>query len=386
MTTRPMPMNSDIDHMRLAIREARRSRHEDDRPHPYVGVVVVRDTEILATAFRGDQAPGDHAEFGALEKKLASETLAGCTVYTTLEPCTSRNHPKIPCADRLIERRVARVVIGILDPDQRITGQGILRLRRAGIAVDLFPPDLMAEVEELNREFIRDRETRAVTPPSPSDKLIRDLADWLLTTPVDDPLIRGIALREAGQYSRAIECLEKAAKTEPNYPRYYSNVAHAYAKSGNIDHAIANLLIALEIRRKDAGQEWPRYHYHLARYYIARGHSGDAASAKNHLARAIAAGPTWQRAAIRETSVFAMVLDDALSIARELQNADDRAREETLMQIRQEVSQTAERRPCIHLRFILAQRRYAFPRYRCLCSYRRTNNEWRAGAARRVRV
>lgn len=52
--------------MRLAIREARRSRHEDDRPHPYVGVVVVRDKVVLA---RGDQAPGDHAEFGALEKK-----------------------------------------------------------------------------------------------------------------------------------------------------------------------------------------------------------------------------------------------------------------------------------------------------------------------------
>jgi pyrimidine deaminase RibD-like protein len=150
-------MDADIHHMRLAIREARRSIAEDATPHPYVGVVVVRDNEVLATACRGDRGLGDHAEFGVLEKKLPSEKLSGCTIYTTLEPCTTRNHPKVPCADRLIERRVGRVVIGMLDPDQRITGRGILRLRRAGIAVDLFPPGLMAELEELNRDFIRDR-------------------------------------------------------------------------------------------------------------------------------------------------------------------------------------------------------------------------------------
>jgi len=153
--------------MRLAIREARRSRPEDDNPHPYVGVVVARGNEVLASACRGDLAPGDHAEYTVLEKKLGSDTLAGCTVYTTLEPCTTRNHPKVPCADRLIQRRVGRVVIGALDPDQRITGQGVLRLRRAGIAVDLFPPDLMAEAEELNRDFIKDCQVRRASESPP---------------------------------------------------------------------------------------------------------------------------------------------------------------------------------------------------------------------------
>ena len=162
-----MTKRGEISYMRLAIREARRSRAEDDRPHPCVGVVVVRGNEVLASACRGDLVPGDHAEYTALEKKLGSDTLSGCTVYTTLEPCTTRNHPKIPCADRLIQRRVSRVVIGALDPDQRITGQGVLRLRRAGIAVDLFPPELMAEVEELNRDFISDRETAMATTVPP---------------------------------------------------------------------------------------------------------------------------------------------------------------------------------------------------------------------------
>ncbi len=162
-----MIRENELEHARLAVREARRSRSEDDRPHPCVGAVVVKDGEVLASACRGDQDSGEHAEYGALERKLRAETLVGCTVYTTLEPCTTRNHPKVPCAERLIQRKVGRVVIGTLDPDQRITGRGVLRLRQAGIAVDLFPPDLMSEIEELNRDFIRDCEARARASSSP---------------------------------------------------------------------------------------------------------------------------------------------------------------------------------------------------------------------------
>ena len=333
-----MGVNKEVEYMRFAVREARRSRHEDNRPHPNVGVVVVRDSKVLATACRGDQDLGDHAEFGALEKKLGSETLAGCTVYTTLEPCTTRNHPKVPCAVRLVERHVARVVIGALDPDQRITGQGVLRLRRAGIAVDLFTPDLMAEVEELNRDFTRACEARSATQPLPADRTARDLATWLLSYQIEDPLIRGIGLREAGQPKRAIDCLEAAAKVEPGYPRYYSNAAHAYANIGDLDRAIEYLGRALDIRRTTEGMEWPRYHYHLARYCVARGHSGDAASATNHLSHAIAAGPNWKDEAIRDRAIFGSILDDAFSRAAELGEARVRARADTLEQIKCDVS------------------------------------------------
>jgi pyrimidine deaminase RibD-like protein len=96
---------------------------------------------------------GNHAEFVALEEKLSDEAVAGATVYTTLEPCTTRTHPKIPCAERLIERKVARVVIGMLDPDDRISGKGVRKLRKAGIETVLFPHALVMEVEELHRLF-----------------------------------------------------------------------------------------------------------------------------------------------------------------------------------------------------------------------------------------
>jgi pyrimidine deaminase RibD-like protein len=151
----PVAETDDRKFKRLAIEEARKST-PDERVHPKVGVVVVKNGRILATAYRGE-IPQCHAEYVALEKKLPEESLSGATVYTTLEPCTSRNHPKVPCAIRLAERKVARVVIGMLDPDVRIRGSGMWTLREAGIAIELFPDDLMAETEELNRDFIRDR-------------------------------------------------------------------------------------------------------------------------------------------------------------------------------------------------------------------------------------
>src|SRR5258706_6624932 len=88
---------------RAAFEQAQLSKAEDDRIHPLVGAVVVKAGKILALAHRGEQG-GSHAEYCAVELKLPKESIQGCTVYTTLEPCISRTHPKVSCADRLIER------------------------------------------------------------------------------------------------------------------------------------------------------------------------------------------------------------------------------------------------------------------------------------------
>lgn len=151
-----MDSGNDMKYMKMAIEEAAKSKAEDNRAHPKVGVVIVSaDGNVMATAHRGEIGFGEHGEYTALEKKLSTQTIAGATVYTTLEPCTSRNHPKVPCAVRLIERRVARVVIGMLDPNPNICGQGLWLLRESNVQTDLFPHALMSEVEEQNRDFIR---------------------------------------------------------------------------------------------------------------------------------------------------------------------------------------------------------------------------------------
>jgi pyrimidine deaminase RibD-like protein len=130
---------SDIAFMKYAIKQARQCKAEDDRPRPLVGAVAVRDGDILDSCYRGELAPGEHAEFSLLERKLKEVRLAGTTIFTTLEPCTTRNHPKLPCVDRLIERKIKKVVIGQLDPNPSISGKGVLRLRQATLKSKCFP-------------------------------------------------------------------------------------------------------------------------------------------------------------------------------------------------------------------------------------------------------
>lgn len=103
-------------------------------PNPWVGAVLVPSGDEPVTL--GATAPpgGPHAEATALE--LAGGSAAGATLYVTLEPCSHQGRTP-PCADALIEAGVCRVVVGVEDPDQRVAGRGIARLRDAGIQVDV---------------------------------------------------------------------------------------------------------------------------------------------------------------------------------------------------------------------------------------------------------
>ena len=105
-----MTSSTEREFMALAIELAEKCLSEAGKVSPKVGAVAVRDGVILGTAYRGEVKPGEHAEYTLFERKLKKVDLKGATLYTTLEPCTHRNHPKIACADRVIARGIKRVV------------------------------------------------------------------------------------------------------------------------------------------------------------------------------------------------------------------------------------------------------------------------------------
>jgi diaminohydroxyphosphoribosylaminopyrimidine deaminase/5-amino-6-(5-phosphoribosylamino)uracil reductase len=116
--------------MRAALALARRGLGTT-WPNPSVGCVVVCDGRV---AGRAVTAPGGrpHAEPRALD--MAGPQAKGATVYVTLEPCNHWGQTP-PCTEALIEAGVARVVVAMRDPDPRVNGEGLRRLRDAGVAV-----------------------------------------------------------------------------------------------------------------------------------------------------------------------------------------------------------------------------------------------------------
>jgi diaminohydroxyphosphoribosylaminopyrimidine deaminase/5-amino-6-(5-phosphoribosylamino)uracil reductase len=142
--------------MRRAVDLAKLSVDEPTRATkpPRVGAVLVRDGELLAEGYRGKTGEGDHAEFGLLEKMLRGVDLSGATLYTTLEPCSKRMPPKVPCAERVADRGISTVWIGAFDPDPRIQRFGWAILKSRGVARRDFPADLRSEIAADNAIFI----------------------------------------------------------------------------------------------------------------------------------------------------------------------------------------------------------------------------------------
>ncbi|MEH2070686.1 MAG: bifunctional diaminohydroxyphosphoribosylaminopyrimidine deaminase/5-amino-6-(5-phosphoribosylamino)uracil reductase RibD [Nostoc sp.] len=116
--------------MRRCLELARRALGRTS-PNPLVGAVIVKDGEIVGEGFH-PRAGEPHAEVFAL--KAAGVRAQGATIYVSLEPCNHYGRTP-PCSEALIKAGVAKVVVGMVDPNPLVGGGGIARLRAAGVEV-----------------------------------------------------------------------------------------------------------------------------------------------------------------------------------------------------------------------------------------------------------
>lgn len=125
-------IGSDFDsRMMLRCLELARRALGRTSPNPLVGAVIVKDGEIVGEGFH-PRAGEPHAEVFAL--RAAGDRARGATIYVSLEPCNHYGRTP-PCSEGLIQAGVAKVVVGMVDPNPLVAGGGIARLRAAGIEV-----------------------------------------------------------------------------------------------------------------------------------------------------------------------------------------------------------------------------------------------------------
>ena len=143
-------LENDIEAMRAALAQAARGLYSTT-PNPRVGCVIVRDGVLLGQGYT-QPAGQAHAEVQALRDAASrGADLRGATAYVTLEPCSHMGRTP-PCCDALIASGIARVVVALQDPNPLVAGQGLVRLRAAGLSVDV---GLLADqAREMNIGFL----------------------------------------------------------------------------------------------------------------------------------------------------------------------------------------------------------------------------------------
>jgi diaminohydroxyphosphoribosylaminopyrimidine deaminase/5-amino-6-(5-phosphoribosylamino)uracil reductase len=142
-------MTNDVKYMKRAIGLAKRGAGWVN-PNPMVGAVLVKDGRIIGEGFH-EFFGGPHAEVNAIEE-LPTESTSGSTLYVTLEPCVHEGKTP-PCTNLIVAKQIARVVIGMTDPNPVVNGKGIEFLQKAGIEVETGIMEVQAR--QLNEVFIK---------------------------------------------------------------------------------------------------------------------------------------------------------------------------------------------------------------------------------------
>ena len=176
-------MEKAIEVMRESLAEPR----PDGKAVPLVGAVLLKRDGDVQSAHRGELREGDHAEFTLLERKNRANKLDGSVLYATLEPCApgARNHPKLSCAERIVNARIREVYVGIEDPDPTVDRKGIAFLQERGVTVNMFDRDLQDTIREANKDFIAQALERSAAE-SPRDTRLSKLESAVASANLED--------------------------------------------------------------------------------------------------------------------------------------------------------------------------------------------------------
>lgn len=142
-------ISNDEKYMKRALQLARNGEFYAS-PNPMVGAVIVHNDTIIGEGYHRRCGEG-HAEVNAVASVSNPELLPHSTIYVTLEPCSHYGKTP-PCAQLIIDKRIRRVVIGCLDPFEKVSGNGVKMLRNAGIEVTTRV--LEKECRQLNAKFM----------------------------------------------------------------------------------------------------------------------------------------------------------------------------------------------------------------------------------------
>ncbi len=186
---------ADQAHLAEAIELAKRGLYTTT-PNPRVGCVIARGDRVLGRGWH-QWAGQDHAEVRAL--KDAGGDTAGATAYVSLEPCSIHGRTP-PCADALAAAGIKRVVVGALDPDPRVNGNGLRQLKAASIAVDLANDE---GAQDLN---LGHRQRMALARPWVRVKMAASLDGRTAMASGESQWITGPAARQDVQHWRARSC------------------------------------------------------------------------------------------------------------------------------------------------------------------------------------
>ncbi len=225
-------------------------------PNPAVGCVIAKDGRVVGrgrTGLRGRP----HAETQALA--MAGEAARGATAYVTLEPCSHHGQTP-PCADALVAAGIARVVVAAGDPDPRVNGAGLARLRNAGVEVQHGFMEAAAQ-ETLAGFFARVRQGR----PLVTLKLATTLDGRIATHTGESQWITGPASRREvhalrGQHDAVLVGADTLAADDPDLTCRLPGYGHRPTVRIVADSRLRTRLDAKIITTVAQSPSWILYH------------------------------------------------------------------------------------------------------------------------------